>query len=93
MIVLPGLIDPHVNLQDLAKEQWEGFAYGTAAAAAGGVTTLVDLPMMKKPNLTSVKNLIKHIEVAQTEIKVDVAFLSYLSDDNVSKIEEFIKDG
>ena len=64
MIVLPGIIDTHVNLQDLAKEQWEGFAFGTAAAASGGVTTIVDLPMMKKPNLTSVKNLNKHIELA-----------------------------
>lgn len=54
---MPGIIDSNVNLQDMAKEKWEGFEHGTAAAAAGGVTTIVDLPVMKRPSLTSVKNL------------------------------------
>lgn len=90
---MPGLIDTHVNLQDLAKEQWEGFSEGTAAAASGGVTTLVDLPTMKKPSLTSVSHLRAHVQKASTSIKVDVAFLAYLSDDNISKIEELIEEG
>ena len=57
---MPGIVDCNVNLQDSAKEKWEGFEYGTAAAAAGGVTTLVDLPIMKRPILTNLKNLNIH---------------------------------
>jgi allantoinase len=70
----------------LAKEKWEGFEFGTAAAASGGVTTLVDLPIMKKPNLTTLKNLQTHIQAAEKVSKVDIAFLAYLTDDNLKKI-------
>ncbi len=58
---MPGLVDCNVNLQDLAKEKWEGFLAGTLAAASGGVTTVVDLPIMKKPTLITAKNLEMHI--------------------------------
>ncbi|MEM1305006.1 MAG: amidohydrolase family protein, partial [Planctomycetota bacterium] len=42
LVLLPGLVDPHVHLNEPGRTEWEGFATGTAAAAAGGVTTLVD---------------------------------------------------
>lgn len=83
----------NVNLQNNPKENWEGFDYGTEAAAAGGVTTLVDHPCMKKPNMTSQKNLKKHIEDAQNKIKVDLAFLAYLTDSNLCKMKKLIESG
>ena len=58
-ILMPGLIDTNSNMQEPAKEIWEGFECGTSAAASGGVTTLVDLPIMKRPSMISLKNLKK----------------------------------
>lgn len=92
-ILMPGLIDCQVNLQDLAKEQWEGFEYGTKAAASGGVTTLVDMPIMKKPKLTAQVDLDRHFEAAQKAIKVDVAMTAYLQNDNLDEIPNFVRDG
>ena len=44
-VLLPGLVDSHVHLDEPGRTEWEGFATGTAAAAAGGVTTVVDMPL------------------------------------------------
>lgn len=77
---MPGLIDMNANLQNNLKDMWEGFEHGTSAAASGGVTTLVDLPTMKRPILDDVDWLSKHIEMAQGKIKVDVAFIAYIND-------------
>src|SRR5438270_7445538 len=44
-VVLPGLIDTHVHINEPGRTEWEGFATATRAAAAGGVTTLVDMPL------------------------------------------------
>ena len=49
VVVLPGLIDPHVHLCEPGNTEWEGFATATRAAAAGGVTTLVDMPIDSVP--------------------------------------------
>jgi allantoinase len=49
VVVLPGLIDPHVHLCEPGHTHWEGFATATRAAAAGGVTTLVDMPLDSVP--------------------------------------------
>ena len=57
MIIMPGIIDMHTHMQAKMKERWEGFDYGTKAAASGGVTTIVDMPLMKKPSCVSLKNL------------------------------------
>jgi allantoinase len=64
LILFPGLIDANCNLQNNPKENWEGYDFGTKAAISGGVTTLVDLPVMKKPTLTNVKHLKWHIKDA-----------------------------
>ena len=44
-VVMPGLVDSHVHVNEPGRTQWEGFATATRAAAAGGVTTLVDMPL------------------------------------------------
>jgi allantoinase len=50
--LMPGLIDPHVHCEDPGRTEWEGFAHATAAAAAGGITTLVDMPIDCDPVTT-----------------------------------------
>src|ERR1700690_3204985 len=45
LLVLPGMVDAHVHFQEPGREEWEGFDTGSAAAVAGGVTTMVDMPI------------------------------------------------
>ncbi|MGH3333703.1 MAG: amidohydrolase family protein, partial [Nocardioidaceae bacterium] len=45
VVLLPGLVDTHVHVNDPGRAEWEGFAHATRAAAAGGVTTIVDMPL------------------------------------------------
>ena len=54
---------------------------------------MVDLPIMKRPTLTTLKNLRLHQNEAERQIKVDVIFLAYLNDDNIHKVRKFIEDG
>jgi allantoinase len=49
VVLLPGLVDTHVHVNDPGRADWEGFATATAAAAAGGVTTIVDMPLNSLP--------------------------------------------
>jgi allantoinase len=58
-VILPGLVDTHVHLNEPGRTEWEGFASGTRAAAAGGVTTLLDMPL----------NSVPVIDVAALELK------------------------
>ena len=52
-ILLPGLVDTHVHINDPGRTDWEGFTTATRAAAAGGVTTLVDMPLNSIPPTTT----------------------------------------
>ena len=51
-VLLPGLVDSHVHLDEPGRTEWEGFLTGTAAALAGGVTTLLDMPLNSVPVLS-----------------------------------------
>src|SRR5438105_2145254 len=53
-LVLPGLVDTHVHINEPGRTEWEGFATATRAAAAGGVTTLIDMPLNSSPVTTTV---------------------------------------
>src|SRR6478752_1298807 len=53
-VLLPGLVDSHVHVNEPGRTHWEGFASATRAAAAGGVTTLVDMPLNSIPPTTTV---------------------------------------
>ena len=75
MLVLPGVIDAHVHLRDEGKANKETFFSGTAAAAAGGVTTVLDMPN-NSPVTMSVETLKNRIEVAQQKALVNVGFFS-----------------
>src|ERR1051326_9333290 len=52
-VILPGVVDTHVHLNDPGRAHWEGFDFGTRAAAAGGVTTLIDMPLNTIPPATT----------------------------------------
>ncbi|HEV7204622.1 MAG TPA: allantoinase AllB [Jatrophihabitans sp.] len=72
--LLPGLVDSHVHVNEPGRTEWEGFATATAAAAAGGVTTVVDMPLNCIPPTTDVAALAVKRAATQGQLAVDVAF-------------------
>ncbi len=73
-ILLPGLVDTHVHVNEPGRTEWEGFASATRAAAAGGVTTIIDMPLNSIPPTTTVAALLLKREVAEDQVFVDVGF-------------------
>ncbi|KAL3820490.1 hypothetical protein ACJIZ3_006395 [Penstemon smallii] len=81
-VVMPGLIDVHAHLDDPGRTEWEGFPSGTRAAAAGGITTLVDMPLNSYPSTVSEETLKLKTNAAQGRIFVDVGFWGGLVPEN-----------
>jgi allantoinase len=73
-VLLPGLVDSHVHVNEPGRTEWEGFATATAAAAAGGVTTIVDMPLNSVPPTVDVAALHAKQRAAAGQLAVDVAF-------------------
>jgi allantoinase len=71
LVLLPGLVDSHVHVNEPGRTEWEGFATATRAAAAGGVTTIVDMPLNSIPPTTTVDNLAAKRKVAEDRLFVD----------------------
>jgi allantoinase len=73
-VLLPGLVDTHVHVNEPGRTNWEGFATATRAAAAGGVTTLVDMPLNSIPPTTDPAALDEKQAAARGQLVVDVGF-------------------
>ncbi len=73
-VLLPGLVDTHVHVNEPGRTEWEGFATATRAAAAGGVTTIVDMPLNSVPPTTTVAALEVKRRAAEGQAWVDVGF-------------------
>src|SRR5688500_12504504 len=73
-IVMPGLVDSHVHVNEPGRTEWEGFATATRAAAAGGVTTILDMPLNSIPPTTTVDGLEIKRKAARDTAHVDVGF-------------------
>ncbi len=82
VVLLPGLVDTHVHVNDPGRTDWEGFAHATRAAAAGGVTTIVDMPLNSVPPTTSLVGLGQKRAAAAGECFVDVGFWGGAVPDN-----------
>ena len=74
VVLLPGLVDTHVHVNEPGRTEWEGFATATRAAAAGGVTTIVDMPLNSVPPTTTVEALRVKRAAAEGSVHVDVGF-------------------
>jgi len=73
-VILPGLVDTHVHVNEPGRTEWEGFETATRAAAAGGVTTIVDMPLNSIPPTTTVAALEEKRAAAEGKVQVDVGF-------------------
>lgn len=92
-VLLPGLVDPHVHLNEPGRTEWEGFETGTAAAAAGGVTTLVDMPLNSSPVTTTAAALAAKRQAAEGKLSVDVGFHAGLVPGNEDEIAGLLDAG
>ncbi|KAH3678306.1 hypothetical protein WICMUC_001587 [Wickerhamomyces mucosus] len=93
LIIMPGLVDAHVHLNEPGRTEWEGFETGTKAAASGGVTTVIDMPLNAIPPTTSVKNFNIKLEAAKGQCWVDVGFWGGLVPDNLKDLIPLINAG
>jgi allantoinase len=91
--ILPGVIDPHVHLNEPGRTDWEGFDTGTRAALAGGLTTLVDMPLNSAPVTTSVENLRLKQAATQGQLHTNVGFWGGIVPGNEAEIEPLIAAG
>ncbi|KAL0398604.1 UNVERIFIED_CONTAM: Allantoinase [Sesamum radiatum] len=95
-VIMPGLIDVHAHLDDPGRTEWEGFPSGTRAAAAGGITTLIDMPLNSFPSTVSEETLKLKIKAAQERIFVDVGFWGGLVPENAfnaTSLERLLEAG
>ena len=93
LVVMPGLVDTHVHINEPGRSDWEGFAHATRAAAAGGVTTLVDMPLNSIPSTTTVDAFHRKREAAAGQCHVDVGFWGGVVPGNVPDLEPLARAG
>ena len=86
-VLLPGLVDTHVHFNEPGRVEWEGFATGTDAAAAGGVTTAVDMPLNSTPATTTVHALEAKRAAAEGKLRVDVGLWGGVVPGNGDELE------
>lgn len=92
-VIMPGLVDAHVHLNEPGRTEWEGFATGTQAAAAGGVTTVIDMPLNAIPPTTTIANFNLKINAAKGQTWVDVGFWGGMVPDNLELLLPLIRMG
>jgi allantoinase len=93
LVVMPGLVDTHVHINDPGRAEWEGFAHATRAAAAGGVTTLIDMPLNSVPATTSLEGLDAKRRSAAGRLHVDVGFWGGVVPGNTASLEPLARAG
>lgn len=91
--LLPGVVDSHVHINEPGRTEWEGFESATRAAAAGGTTTIVDMPLNSIPATTTVPALQLKLAAAEGKLACDVAFLGGAVPDNVGALRELREAG
>jgi allantoinase len=92
-VLLPGLVDSHVHVNEPGRTEWEGFASATRAAVAGGVTTIVDMPLNSIPATTTVEALHVKREVAKGQLSADVAFWGGAVPGNLTQLRRLHEAG
>src|SRR5260221_7273115 len=93
LAILPGIVDTHVHLDEPGRADWEGFATATRAAAIGGVTTLVDMPLNSIPPTTTREALSAKRAAARGQCAVDVGFWGGVVPGNERELAGLVADG
>jgi allantoinase len=93
LVVMAGLVDTHVHINDPGRAEWEGFEHATRAAAAGGVTTLVDMPLNSIPATTDVAGLEAKRAAGERRCYVDVGFWGGVVPGNSAELQPLARAG
>lgn len=93
LAVLPGIVDTHVHLNEPGRTEWEGFETATRAAAIGGVTTLVDMPLNSIPPTTTREGFAAKRAAAAGQCAVDVGFWGGVVPGNADELAGMVADG
>ena len=91
LIIMPGVIDAHVHINEPGRTEWEGFETATAAAAAGGVTTIIDMPLNASPVTTNTKAFEEKLHAATDKLNVNCGFYGGLIPGNLKDLEPLIE--
>jgi allantoinase len=92
-LLLPGLVDAHVHLNEPGRTEWEGFDTGTKAAASGGVTTVIDMPLNAIPPTTTVAAFKEKLAASQGQCWVDVGFYGGVIPGNAHELLPLVEAG
>ena len=92
-VFMPGIIDVHVHVNEPGRTEWEGFDTATKAAAAGGITTIVDMPLNASPVTTTVRALEEKLQSTNGKLNVNCGFYGGLVPGNTGELEGLIKAG
>ena len=92
-VLMPGLVDTHVHINAPGRSEWEGFESATKAAAAGGVTTLIDMPLNSIPPTTSMLGLEAKLKAAENKCHVDIGFWAGVVPGNTNQLTPLYRAG
>jgi allantoinase len=93
LTLMPGVVDSHVHVNEPGRTEWEGFETATHAAAAGGVTTIVDMPLNSIPPTTSVDALEAKVHALYGKCRVDVALWGGAVPGNADQLQPMLDAG
>lgn len=93
LVLMPGLVDTHVHVNEPGRTEWEGFLTATRAAAAGGVTTIVDMPLNASPPTTTVAAFEAKASSTEGKLHVDVALTGGVVPDNERELRGLVEAG
>ena len=89
-VLMPGVTDPHVHINEPGRTAWEGFETATRAAVAGGITTLVDMPLNSSPVTTTISALEEKLEATKNKLHSNCGFWGGIVPGNEREIEGLI---
>ncbi|XP_017792355.1 PREDICTED: allantoinase [Habropoda laboriosa] len=93
LVIMPGIVDSHVHINEPGRTEWEGFRTATRAAAVGGITTIADMPLNSIPPTTTVDNLKTKADKARDMIYVDLAFWGGIIPGNQNELQPLVEAG
>ena len=93
LVLMPGIVDSHVHINEPGRTDWEGFETATKAALAGGITTLVDMPLNSTPVTTTPANFEKKLNAAHTKLHANCGFWGGVVPENADQMGPLVECG